>query len=261
MNQPTNQLFDSRIADWLEADPNDAPPQILEIVVAAIPSIPQRTTRRIWSMNWIAKLGLMAQIGVLTAAVLVAVVAFTMVRESSIGPRPSPTPTAPLATGAALTLPVNTAIHYYTAALPAGWTVSLGATEAEPDTFVGPEGTLTIRFQIIPAGVSQDAWLNGTYTATVAGFGGTCRAGDPNAFLVGRVGAGESQRYELACLPGWIDVTAVGDRGYGIDFKAVAAGPTPADLDLYRQILLAFALDQGPTRTASPSVAPASTVP
>ena len=259
MNQPTNQLFDSRIADWLEADPNDAPPQILEIVVAAIPSIPQRTTRRIWSINWIAKLGLMAQIGVLTAAVLVAVVAFTMVRESSIGPSPSPTPTAPLATDAALTVPVYAAIHSYTAALPAGWTVTLGATEAEPDTFVGPEGTLKVRFQIIPSGTSQDTWLNGEYSAIVTAFGGTCSAGDPNAFEVGRVGANESQRYALPCRPGWVDVTAVGDRGYGIDFKSVAASPTPADLELYRRILLSFVLDQGPTRTGSPTGGPAST--
>ena len=261
MIEPNHPLFESRIADWLEDDPNDAPPHILETVVAALPSVPQRSARRSWSMSWIARLRSFARIGVLAAAVLVAVVALTLVRTPSVGPKPSPSPTEPLATGAALAVPVNATMHYYAAMLPAGWSVMLGATETAPDRFVGPEGTLTVRFQSIPAGVSQDTWLNSKYAAIVATFGGTCRAGDPNAFLGGRVGTDGSQRYELACLPGWVDVTAVGDRGYGIDFKAVAAGPTPADRELYRQILLGFSLDQGPTRTSSPSVAPASTVP
>ena len=38
--------FDPRIADWLEADPDDAPPAVLETVVAAFPSIPQRRAAR-----------------------------------------------------------------------------------------------------------------------------------------------------------------------------------------------------------------------
>jgi hypothetical protein len=34
--------FDPRIADWLEEDPNQAPDAVLETVLAAVPSIPQR---------------------------------------------------------------------------------------------------------------------------------------------------------------------------------------------------------------------------
>ena len=261
MNRPVNPLFDSRIADWLDADPNEAPGQILETVVAALPSVPQRTRRRNWTMGWMAQRGLVAQIGVLAAAVLLAAVAFSLVQAPPVGPKPSPTPTAPLASTPALAQRVDASAHYYTAALPAGWTVTLGTSEAAPDSFVGPEGTLTVRFEIFQAGRSQDEWLNTTYAAIVSGFGGTCLPGDPNAFVVGRVGAGASQRYELPCLPGWRDVTAVGNRGYSIDFKAVAAGPTSADLELYRQILLAITLDQGPNRTLSPTGAPVSAVP
>ena len=39
--------FDPRIADWLEDDPNNAPDQALEIVLAAFPSIKQRHASRL----------------------------------------------------------------------------------------------------------------------------------------------------------------------------------------------------------------------
>jgi hypothetical protein len=41
MNRPSD-LFDPRIASWLEDDPAHAPDQVLETVLAAIPSIPQK---------------------------------------------------------------------------------------------------------------------------------------------------------------------------------------------------------------------------
>ena len=42
MNRSTELDFDQRIADWLEDDPNLAPRQVIETVLAAYPSIPQR---------------------------------------------------------------------------------------------------------------------------------------------------------------------------------------------------------------------------
>jgi hypothetical protein len=42
MTRSTDPLFDQRIADWLENDPVQAPAQVLEIVLAALPSIPRR---------------------------------------------------------------------------------------------------------------------------------------------------------------------------------------------------------------------------
>ena len=38
----TSDLFDDRIAEWLEIDPTAAPPQVLETVLAAMPQISQR---------------------------------------------------------------------------------------------------------------------------------------------------------------------------------------------------------------------------
>ena len=47
MTRSTDPLFDQRIADWLEDDPVQAPGQVLEIVLAALPSIPRRRVSRV----------------------------------------------------------------------------------------------------------------------------------------------------------------------------------------------------------------------
>src|SRR5215212_1442204 len=46
MNRSDEQLFDTRIADWLEEDPTTAPDQALDVVLAALPSIRQRRSWR-----------------------------------------------------------------------------------------------------------------------------------------------------------------------------------------------------------------------
>ena len=46
MTRPNDPFFDQRIADWLEADPLRAPDRVLEVVLAALPSIPRRRTFR-----------------------------------------------------------------------------------------------------------------------------------------------------------------------------------------------------------------------
>ena len=69
MNRPTEPDFDQRIADWLEDEPNLAPRQALETVLAAYPSIPQRRTlrapRRFPTMNMPTRVAAAAVIGVL----------------------------------------------------------------------------------------------------------------------------------------------------------------------------------------------------
>jgi Tol biopolymer transport system component len=49
MNRSDETLFDPRIADWLEDDPYAAPQQVLDVVLAAFPSIKQRRT---WRAPW-----------------------------------------------------------------------------------------------------------------------------------------------------------------------------------------------------------------
>jgi len=94
MTRPTDPLFDQRIADWLEDDPMQAPDQVLEIVLAALPSIPRRRASRVpWrfttmptSIRW--PLAAAAVIGVL---VLGGALYLNRPSQPSVG-GPSPTP-------------------------------------------------------------------------------------------------------------------------------------------------------------------------
>lgn len=49
MTRSTDPFFDQRIADWLEGDPRQAPDQVLETVLAALPLIPRR---RVYRAPW-----------------------------------------------------------------------------------------------------------------------------------------------------------------------------------------------------------------
>jgi hypothetical protein len=192
------------------------------------------------------------------ASIVIAILALGVLRLAApqFGPpaSPAPTPTpSPIVLSNTFTAP----IHAYTGALPAGWSVTLGTTASAPDTFVGPAGTLVVRFTPIPGGTSQDTWSTQTYTSIVTGLAGTCLPGNPDAFSVGHVGTVESLRYELPCLPGWLDLTAVGDRGYDIRFTERNGAASASDVELYREILLGFTLGEGPTVSPSPAGSPA----
>ena len=47
MTRFDDPLFDPRLADWLEDDPNTAPDQALDVVLASLPSIKQRRAVRV----------------------------------------------------------------------------------------------------------------------------------------------------------------------------------------------------------------------
>ena len=91
MNRQPDPGFDPRIADWLEADPDNAPPEVLRTVESALPSIPQRRVLRLpWRtlpMNRpvlvLATVGLLAVLGI--GAVTVGS------RPSTTTPTPAPT--------------------------------------------------------------------------------------------------------------------------------------------------------------------------
>ena len=66
MTRFDDPLFDPRLADWLEEDPNTAPDQALDVVLASFPSINQRRAVRVpWrnrSMSSTLRLGLAAAV-------------------------------------------------------------------------------------------------------------------------------------------------------------------------------------------------------
>ena len=96
--------FEDQLDDWIEAGPTDAPRQVLDTVLAAFPSIPQRRgiARIPWRyspMSSIARLVavLAIAIGLGTVAVLVALGP----KSTGVGSPPSPSPAAVVASPSA----------------------------------------------------------------------------------------------------------------------------------------------------------------
>ena len=127
MSRNPDPGFDPRIADWLEADPDHAPPEVLRTVESAVPSIPQRRVLRLpWrnlSMNRpvlvLATVGLLAMLGI--GAVTVGS------RPSTTTPTPAVTK-APAAVEASASPVVNGAAY----ATARDAICKAAVTEAEP---------------------------------------------------------------------------------------------------------------------------------
>jgi hypothetical protein len=89
--------FEDRLQDWLEDGPSDAPPQVLDTVLAAVPSIPQR--RAAWRSPWRMSpmLGFARLLaGVAITVALGAVALFVVLRPTpgGVGGQGSPSPAA-----------------------------------------------------------------------------------------------------------------------------------------------------------------------
>jgi hypothetical protein len=93
MTQERN--FDDRLNDWLEDGPTDAPDQLLDTVLVALPSIPQR--RRGWRVPWLSSpMSPMARglAGLVIVAGLGAASLFVVSRQNlgGVGGQGSPSP-------------------------------------------------------------------------------------------------------------------------------------------------------------------------
>lgn len=142
--------FDPRIADWLETDPDDAPDLVLETVLAAFPSIPQRRAARVpWRllpMNRTALLGAAAAVVVLIgAALLVLRPGSATVAGPSVAPPtvPALASIGPSALPAASTTPASAAVgdvgpldrtfisprNDFEVGYPHDWTVSMATAD------------------------------------------------------------------------------------------------------------------------------------
>ena len=95
MSRPHDPDFEPRIADWLEADPDRAPADLMQVVESALPSIPQRRVMHLpWRfppMSSFAKLAV-AAIAVIAVGALGAIV-LRPDRTGTVGSAPTPSPT------------------------------------------------------------------------------------------------------------------------------------------------------------------------
>jgi hypothetical protein len=194
MNRNTD-LFDDRIADWLEEDPTQAPRQLLDTVLAAMPQISQRRSAP-WALPRLAPARrLWVGLAVLVVAGLLLAVS-TLV----VGPPPGPSPTPP--TEKTFTSP----IYGYAVRYPAAWTAVPGRRQIlpsvlpcvlceEPDNFwvVPDDVAITIAATPLPAGSTLESWTTSVTERVPAKFSfGSCPstqepitvAGEPGTLTV-----------------------------------------------------------------------------
>lgn len=202
MNRHGDELFDLRVADWLESDPELAPAQVLETVRAALPSVPQRRASRIPWWTW----SLAVRFGLGTAAIVIGIVLGVSLLGSPTGdvggaptpsqsPSPSPTltPTNAPPTGiptSGLTT-FTSAMYGYSISYPQEWVVrtatrELSGTEPPWDTSPaidhfatstdrygepqgGPLGRLIVASVAVGSEVTLESWTADT-TEAVCGF-------------------------------------------------------------------------------------------
>jgi hypothetical protein len=237
MNRRT-EMFDDRLADWLEDDPLQAPPQVLQTVLAAVPSIPQRRAGIAWRPGpFTLHLQLAAAI---VLVVVASVLGLLVLRGPSVGPTSSPSSRAGLPNR------VDVPLRFYSIYLPAGWLANVSTGTTGVDAFNGPEGELDVRFALIGPNTGQEAWADAYFAEQVAAHPG-CSDESSVAWESARVGQQDGRLYALQCLPGWLAMTAVGDRGYGLQFTVRGGTPSATARALFARILAGMFFGQGAT--------------
>jgi hypothetical protein len=152
MTRPFDPGFDVRISDWLEADPDLAPPDLMQTVESALPSIPQR---RVMHLPWrFPPMSTFAKLAVAAVAVFalgaVGIFALQPRNVPTVGadpsaspspsPSPSPFPSSSPAAAASVAPPLSQTFTSPTngisIAYPAGW---LTRAATEPWTTAWPD--------------------------------------------------------------------------------------------------------------------------
>ena len=245
MTRFDDPLFDPRLADWLEEDPNTAPEQALDVVLASFPSINQRRALRVpWrfrSMTSTLRLGLAA------AVVVAATVGGLYLLSSRTGPSvaapetsppdESASPSAAPSTPAGNQTTFTSAQYGYSIEYPAPWS-AVPATEAwTGDGFLGPEEPWADRFfapssptfVLIaalpkPEGSTDEAFA--TDYMQRASERAPCPV-PPDAWTNATVGDAPAQRAEFVCggSAGVEMIWLIGDTGY-----AISGEPAVVDL-------------------------------
>jgi len=127
--------FDVRISDWLEADPDHAPPDLMQTVESALPSIPQR---RVMHLPWrFPPMSTLAKVAVAAVAVIALGAAGiyalqprnvpTVGAAPTASPSPSPFPSSSPSAAASMAPPLSQTFTSPTngmsIAYPMGWSV------------------------------------------------------------------------------------------------------------------------------------------
>jgi hypothetical protein len=228
--------FEDHLTDWLEDGPTDAPDRVLETILAALPSIPQR--RVAWRVPWrFQPLNGFARWVAGAAALIIAVGGLVMLNQSPSASVGGPSPTSPphsvapspSATSAAIDtsgwISFTSRRHGETLRYPAGWTATaasepwtagLDLTDPMQDAFSlptnGDEG-FSVVSQRLPSGETGLAWLTGYELQGATYYAGVKQCWPAPADMEHTIVAGEPAWVHGGC--GFIEaITFVGDRIY-----------------------------------------------
>jgi hypothetical protein len=247
MTRPMDPLFDERVADWLEDDPDRAPGLVLETVLAALPSIPQRRASLV-GVRWHTPVGRL----IAAAAVVLALTILGLALVASGALNPAPTH---------LSLDTRNWQGFeapdllYTIRLPPTWSMTQGVA-GQADSFGGAEGTIGIAHEQIPSGVGQDDWRDARHALIASQQ--ACVPKSAAAFEPVRVGSDNDRLYELTCAPGWLVIAAVGERGVDLRYTPSTAVVVSKEGKAFLlAVLRTFALWEG----ALPSPMPVDLLP
>jgi hypothetical protein len=149
--------FDPRIADWLEDDPDRAPDAVLETVLAAFPSIPQRRAVR---MPWrFPPMTLAARLSAGAIAIAILAVGGVMIlqpRGPSVGNPASPSPST--SSPSAPTSPSASA--FASRSIGVAPATTLGDWQAITDSGFGPYFSANQRIQLsIDWQTGEQTWI------------------------------------------------------------------------------------------------------
>jgi len=264
-------LFDPRISDWLEADPDRAPEVVLETVTAAFPSIPQRHAWRApWrfpTMPMPARAAGLVALGALVIAGALAIVG----SGGRSGPAPTTQPTAATIPSAASSSVATTSPSTAPAALDLSGTFSsprYGYTiSAAPDwiitpatlTWSGPDNTapvvdditfaggggITGASEALLPGQTWAQWLNQFQPPNLTGG---CSGDAPDTWPSIQIGD-QAGAWQAMCGGSGEAIVQRGDRAYVFAFSPGSVDGA-ITFDQLKQILTTVRFD--PTAVPSP---------
>ena len=281
MNRFDEPGFDQRVADWLEDDPDNAPPIVLGTVLAAFPSIPQRrglfAPWRFLPMNTFSR----AAAAVIVAALALGGAVYLLGRSTPSAGAPTATPKAsasPASAPAPTQLPASALVsitsrqYGYTVSVPRYWGIQPAnrmldgmappwvnretpshptADDAAVDFVEGfgsdhagvPMGTFAVAASLTPPGATLGSWTTGTVTAV---------CGSPTSQDAITVDGEAATLSSFAVCDGthrlWVTVLH-GGYAWHINFIDLP-GTEAADAVFFEQILATFRFGEVPASPA-----------
>lgn len=274
MNRGPDQLFDSRIADWLEADPNTAPDQALEVVMAAIPSIRQRRRGLFglggWRTNQMT--GSLKLVMGAAAALVVAIGGLYFLaplNAPGLGGPVASVAVSPSASASASPAPIDPAtwVPYtserfgYTLDHPADWTISPSRFDWEPgtihseesqwpDELSDPEGgyngggyTIYAGRQALEPGQTPESWAAQYITDKALDAGGVCGDISTARYEPVDIDGETGQRIDMVCAGASFYTAAIVVHDGSAYLVAIATPSNSRDaraVELFDAVLASF---------------------